>query len=142
MEGAANRTNAISSSLWETADLSYANSNFWEEVAHANNANDYDSNFSEVIKPEMNRYDKIRGQAPFTRAKDYSIWAKVGNVSANYGDIIPGNRDVNETAIPTDADFTYASWTGTADTGDYIEKNGVISGATKNTTTDPESVGK
>lgn len=140
LEGAVNGTNAIASSLWETADLSHTNSNFWEEVAHANNANDYDSNFWQEIKPEMNRYDKT-GAGTLYQSKDYSIWAKVGNVSANHGDIIPGNRDVNETAIPTDTDFTYESWTGAADTGDYIEKNGVIYQATRNTTADPESVG-
>ena len=81
-----NGTNAIASSLWETADLSHK-FKFWEEVVHANNANDYDSNFWQEIKPEMNRYDKT-GAAPH-QSKDYSIWAK-GKQSANHGDTIPG----------------------------------------------------
>ena len=40
----------------------------FKEVAHANNANDYDSNFWQVIKPEMNRYDKT-GAGTIYRAK-------------------------------------------------------------------------
>ena len=140
LEGAVSGTNAIAQSLWEKIDFSTDNSSYWKEIAHANGSGDFDSNFWQEIKPEMSRFDES-GNGAVIQSKDYSIWAKVGNVNPNNGDSFAGNRDGNENAIPSDADFTYDTWTGSATVGDYIEKNGVVYLATVNTTLDPESAG-
>ena len=140
LAGAANGTNTIAQGLWEKIDFSAGNASYWREIAHANGSGDFDSNFWQEIKPEMNRFDES-GSGAVIQSKDYSIWAKVGNVGPDNGDSIAGNRDGNENALPSDANFTYATWTGSATAGDYIEKNGVVYQATVNTTLDPESAG-
>jgi len=88
----------------------------------------------------MNRFDES-GSGVAIQSKDYSLWAKVGNIASNSGDAVTGNRDANENAIPGDGNFSYDSWTGSASIGDYVEKNGIIYLATANTALDPESAG-
>jgi flagellar capping protein FliD len=138
LAGAATGSNAVAQNLWEKVDFSVSNSAYWNEVAHANNSGDFDSNYWQEIKPEMNRFD-LSGSGAAIQSIDYSIWARVGNVASSSGDAVTGNRDTNEEAIPDDGNFAYESWTGSASIGDYVEKNGVIYLATANTTLDPES---
>ena len=140
LAGAASGTNAIAQNLWESVDFSTNNSTYWKEISHANNSSDFDSNYWQEIKPEMNRFDES-GSGVAIQSKDYSLWAKVGNIASNSGDAVTGNRDVNENAIPGDGNFSYDSWTGSASIGDYVEKNGIIYLATANTALDPESAG-
>ncbi|MBT3635995.1 MAG: flagellar filament capping protein FliD [Opitutae bacterium] len=131
-------TGALADTFWTKADLSVTNSTYWSEIGHANGANDFDSNYWQQIKPEMNRSD---GLGNLLNSTDYSIWAQVGGVGGNAGDALWGNRDAGETPIPNDGNFTYSTWSGSADPGDYVLSGTKIFQATVATLNDPGGTG-
>lgn len=131
---------ALADSFWSRVDLSVTNSTYWNEIAHANGAADFDSNYWQQIKPGMNRFDES-GSGTQVNSADYSIWAQVGGVGGNAGDAEWGNRDAAETAIPTDANFSYGSWTGSAAQGDYVLSGTKIYEARVATSNDPGAAG-
>ena len=131
---------ALVDDFWEKADLSLSNSTYWDEIAHANDDSDYDSNFWQIVKPNMSRFDES-GNGATIGTLDFSLWSKVGNAGGLLGDGIAGNRDSNEIPAPTDANHTYAIWTGNAAEGDLVEHNGKVFEAAKATTLEPGTLG-
>ena len=125
---------------WEKADLSLDNSAYWDEIAHANSNSDFDADYWQVIKPNMTRFDESGNGASY-RTLDFSLWAKVGNAGGTLGDNVAGNRDSNELPVPTDSNYSYASWTGSAVEGEFIEHNGKIFEAVSNTSLEPGTIG-
>jgi flagellar capping protein FliD len=130
----------LADSYWEKADLSLTNATYWKEIAQANDSSDFDSDFWQIIKPEMSRIDESGNGVKYS-THDYSLWAKIGNVLGSDGDSIAGNRDAAENPIPTDANFTYSAWSGTADLGDFVEHNNKIFQAASNTALEPGTIG-
>ena len=125
---------------WEKADLSLGNTAYWDEIAHANSNSDFDADFWQVIKPNMTRFDESGNGASYSTL-DFSLWAKVGNAGGTLGDNVAGNRDSNELPVPTDSNYSYASWTGSAVEGEFIEHNGKIFEAVSNTSLEPGVIG-
>ena len=130
----------LADTFWSRVDLSVTNSTYWNEIAHANGVADFDSNYWQQIKPGMNRIDGS-GSGAQVNSSDYSIWAQVGGVGGNSGDAIWGNRDAAEIPIPTDANFSYGAWTGSAAQGDYVLSGTKIYEARVATTNDPAVAG-
>ena len=125
---------------WTRADLSISNSNYWEEIAHANGRDDFDSEYWQEVSPEMHRYD-VSGSGAALSTIDYSIWANVGSVGSFHGDGIAGNRDALENGMPSDANFTYDGWSGSSSAGDYVIHNGKVYQAAIATTNEPGLAG-
>ena len=129
--------------FWSKADLSVTNSNYWDEIAHANSVSDFDSSYWQQIKPEMTRFDES-GNGANISSLDYSLWAKVGNVTAFHGaDSTAGTHDSGETGIPNDVNFSYQTWSvgTTTQAGDYIEHSGKIFQARITTLSEPGVIG-
>jgi len=129
---------ALADTFWTKVDLSVTNSTYWSEIAHANGTSDFDSDYWQQIKPEMNRTDGLGNQLNST---DYSIWAQVGGVGGSAGDGIWGNRDAGENPIPNDGNFAYSTWSGSADPGDYVLSGTKIYEAIVATSKDPGVAG-
>ena len=43
--------------FWTKADLSTSNSTYWQEIAHANGRDDFDSEYWQEVAPDMKRFD-------------------------------------------------------------------------------------
>ena len=126
--------------FWTKADLSISNSTYWSEIAHANGKDDFDAAYWQEVAPEMTRYDSTGAGAAIS-SLDYSLWAHVGSVGSFLGDGTAGNRDANENGYPSDADFTYDSWSGSASSGDYVVHNGKVYEAVADTSNEPGIAG-
>ena len=133
-------TGGLADDFWQKADLSFSNSIYWSEIAHANTRNDYDSNYWQEIAPEMKRFD-ASGSGLALDSIDFSIWAQVASVGSFSGDSVQGNRDGLENPLPSDTNFTYDTWTGSALAGDYINHNGNVYEARVNTSNEPGILG-
>ena len=135
-------TGGLADNFWQIADISIDNPTYWEEIAHANDSSDFDANFWQVVKPGMTRFDES-GSGMQINTMDYSIWARVGSAGGFLGDSLAGNRDPNELPTPSDANYTYPSWTigGSANEGDLVEHNGKVFQAATNTTSEPGTAG-
>jgi len=131
---------SLADTFWTKVDLSVTNTTYWNEVAHANGATDFDSNYWQQVKPGMNRYDES-GAGNQLSSVDYSIWAQVGNAGGHSGDAIWGNSDSGETPIPNDGNFNYETWTGAAAQGDYILSGSKVYEARVATSNDPGVAG-
>ena len=130
-------------SYWNKVDMSVSNSTYWNEIAHANTASDFDQNYWQQVKPEMSRYDES-GAGNNITSTDYSIWAKIGNAGGYNGiDSNAGTHDTGETGLPADSNFSYSTWTvgSTTQAGQFIEHSGKIFKSTVTTTTEPGSAG-
>ena len=130
----------LADSFWTKIDMSVTNSTYWSEIGHANGATDFDSNYWQQIKPGMNRFDHS-GAGTQISSTDYSIWAQVGSVGGDAGDSVWGNRDAQEKPVPNDGNFTYETWTGSANQGDYVQSGTKIFQARVATTGDPSATG-
>ena len=126
--------------FWTKADLSISNSSYWTEIAHANSRDDFDASYWQEVAPEMTRYDST-GAGAVISTVDYSLWAHVGSVGSFLGDGTAGNRDVNENGFPSDADFTYDTWSGNSTSGDYVVHNGKVYEAVVDTSNEPGAAG-
>ena len=129
--------------FWNKVDMSVSNSTYWSEIAHANSASDFDQSYWQQIKPEMNRFDESGGGNAVT-STDYSVWSKIGSAGGYNGDdSIAGTHDTGETGLPTDANFSYKTWTvgSTTAAGQFIAHSGKIFKSTVLTTTEPGSAG-
>ena len=131
---------ALADTFWTKVDLSISNSTYWTEIGHANGATDFDSNYWQQIKPGMSRFDEL-GTGSQLSSTDYSIWAQVGNAGGSAGDAIWGNRDASENPVPSDGNFSYETWSGSANQGDYIQSGTKIYQARVATNTDPSVSG-
>ncbi|HAE12006.1 MAG TPA: hypothetical protein DCG39_10235 [Opitutae bacterium] len=126
--------------FWTKVDLSAGNQTYWNEIGHADGATNFDSSYWQEIKPEMKRFDES-GAGAQLNSIDYSIWAQVGSVGSDDGDGVWGNRDLGENAVPSDGNFTYDTWAGSASQGDYVHHNGNVYQARIATTSEPGTLG-
>jgi flagellar capping protein FliD len=133
-------TASLADDFWAIIDLSTTNSTYWSEKGHANGVSDFDADYWQQVKPEMNRFDES-GSGSKLNSIDYSIWAQVGGVGGYDGDGVWGNRDTTEVGTPSDGNFTYSSWTGSAAIGDYVEHNGKVYQSRVATTNEPGAAG-
>ena len=81
---------------------------------------DFDSNYWQQIKPGMNRFDDS-GAGTQISSTDYSIWAQVGRSRWRCGRLSLGQSGCQEKPVPNDGNFTYETWTGSANQGDYAQ---------------------
>lgn len=114
-------------------------SQYWDEIGHANRHDDLDTNFWQLIKPGMKRFNPNGTAGVVAAATDYSIWSKIGNVKGYSGNNATfGDHDANESALGNSA--VISNWT----TGSYAADQ-IVMGSDNNfyrslaagTTTDP-----
>ena len=129
----------LADTFWSRVDLSVTNSTYWNEIAHANGVADFDSNYWQQIKPGMNRIDRSgSGSSKLFGLLDLGAgWRS----RREFGRRDMGEQDAAEIPIPTDANFSYGAWTGSAAQGDYVLSGTKIYEARVATTNDPAVAG-